>query len=190
VNAARKFVAIPAVWQQRSEQFAQALVAHYACGGSPQSLAVSGGRGAESDFRLQKRGKVGECAVALFFGLDPERAIKWGLAPDHGEDVRLANGLRLDVKTTIASHRYLIWSNAVNDYYHSKRFDVLVSVSIHRFDYSNCWIEGWISKGHFFAAKGVADGSGGLEHGTWYVDKEMLSNIGDLKFLPHVGDAA
>jgi len=162
--------------------FAEALIKHYADGGSPQSRARSGNRGTESNFERQCQAKIGEVATALFFDLDPLVAVKWDLKPDKGSDLTLATGLRIDVKTTLPPFK-LIWSNNINDLYEQKQFDVLVSVSIDPDEWSDCWLEGYIRKAEFAAEKQVADGrsvGGKLEPGTWFMDKEYLSDIKDL----------
>jgi hypothetical protein len=184
VNSNRRFQKIPNLWCLRCADYARAIVKHYAAGGSPNSLAVSGERGTESNVKRQAQGKFGECALALFLGLDPEHAVNWQMTPDKGTDIVLADGIRVDVKTTFPPFK-LIWSNSINGLYEKKLFDVLVSVSIIQDHFAQCWIEGWITKGAFLKHKKIASGSnGGLETGTWFVEKSSLSNIDDLPFLP------
>ena len=103
----------------------------------------------------------------------------------------LENGLRIDVKTTYPQFN-LIWSNTINDIYDNKVFDVLVSVSINEKHFSECWIEGWITRDRFLRQKLIADGLGPprLEPGTWFINKATLSNIDDLVSLPPLRKAA
>jgi hypothetical protein len=180
MNRHRRYVLIPDTLVKRGLLWGEKLVAHYAAGGSPQSRAVSGDRGTEKDPLRQARGKIGEVAVAILFGKNPLTDMKWNLAPDQGSDIRSPSGLLVDVKTTFPPYK-LIWSRTINDLYHQKMFDALVSVSIDSENYSKCWVEGWISKENFFKEKQIADGiNSGLEKGTWFVDKVILSSIDDL----------
>ena len=185
MNQNRKRVLVPNGYVERGRQYGLDLVKHYAAGGSPNSRARSGDRGTESNPILQAQGKIGEVAVAIYFGLDDETAVKWGVDyPDNGTDVTLSNGVRIDVKTTLTPFK-LIWSRDINDLYWQKKFDVLVSVSIIEHDWSSCYIEGWITKGSFYRHKKISDGVNcRLERGTWNVEKDILSNIDDLPHLP------
>jgi hypothetical protein len=185
-NANRKPITVPPPLIDHSRIFGKAFVEQVKQGdGNANSLAVSGGRGSETDPELQARGKIGECAAAIYFGLSP-RKLNWSLRPDGGADIVLPCGLRVDVKTTFPHYR-LIWSRLLNSAFWQIDFDILLAVSIDENDYSHCWIEGWITKPHFFAIKNEADGSNGLEPGTWWVDKRVLSNVGDLRFVsPHL----
>lgn len=187
MNQNRKLVQVPPSYVSRGRQYGLDLVAHYAAGGSPASRARSGDRGTESNPVLQARGKIGEVAVAIYFELDIETAVKWDVRfADSGSDITLANGVRLDVKTTLPPFN-LIWSRTINDLYWQKKFDVLVAVSIEEADFSCCHIEGWITKGGFYLHKQISDGvSPRLESGTWFVRKRALSNIDDLPHLPNL----
>ncbi|KYK50087.1 hypothetical protein A1D31_22510 [Bradyrhizobium liaoningense] len=185
MNQNRKLVRVPPSYVARGRQFGSDLVAHYAAGGSPQSRARSGDRGTEANPILQAQGKIGEIATAIYFGLDVETSVKWDISrPDPGFDITLRSGLRLDAKTTLPPFK-LCWSRHINDLYWQKQFDALVAVSIEERDWSCCHIEGWISKGGFFYQKQIANGANcGLERGTWFVDKAILSNISDLPYVP------
>jgi hypothetical protein len=185
MNRNRKLVRVPPLYVARGRQFGLDLVAHYAAGGSPNSRARSGDRGTEANPIRQAHGKIGEAAVAIYFGLDVEAAVKWDVGrPDKGFDITLENGARLDVKTTLPPFN-LLWSRDINDLYWQKEFDALVSVSIEENDWSCCHVEGWITKGGFYHHKQIADGVNcRLERGTWFVDKGILSNIIDLPYLP------
>jgi hypothetical protein len=185
MNRNRKLVRVPPSYVARGRQFGLDMVAHYAAGGSPQSRARSGDRGTELNPIRQAHGKIGEVAVAIHFGLDADVAVKWDVSrPDHGTDITLRNGLRLDAKTTLPPFK-LCWSRTINDLYWQKKFDVLVAVSIEEHDWSSCHIEGWITKSAFYYCKQIADGVNcRLERDTWFVDKSILSNIIDLPYLP------
>ncbi|SIO49640.1 hypothetical protein SAMN05443247_06505 [Bradyrhizobium erythrophlei] len=185
MNQNRKLVRVPPPYVDRGRQFGLDLVAHYAAGGSPRSRARSGDRGTESNPIRQAHGKIGEAAVAIYFGLDVETAIKWEVGfADRGTDITLANGVRLDVKTTLPLFN-LCWSRTINDLYWQKEFDALVSVSIEEKDWSCCHVEGWITKGGFYHHKQISNGvNPRLERGTWFVRKRILSNIDDLPYLP------
>jgi hypothetical protein len=150
---------------------------------------VSGSWGAEADPVRQSQGKIGEIATALYFMLDPLKVVKLtiGDGGDGGKDLRLNNGLRIDAKTTLPPYR-LIWSMAVNHLYLTKQFDVLVSVSIDGTDFSNCWIEGWVTKQDFYDNKEVSDGvNSNLATGTWFMKKSVLSDMDVLlrQHIPH-----
>lgn len=162
--------------------FGRAMADHYARGGSPRSRAVSGNRGTESNVRRLAQGKIGECALALYWNLDPMTAVKWTMGADDGFDIALPGGLRVDVKTTFPPYN-LIWSNTINGIWDDVRFDFLVSVSIAQSDFRQCWVEGWVSKGAFAAKKRVADGAevgGRLDRGTWFMPKSELIDIAKL----------
>jgi hypothetical protein len=183
MNAARKYVDCDA-YLDRSLEFAERMVAHYAAGGSPRSRSRSGDRGTERNPTRLAQGKIGECAAALVLGLDPARAIRWDVGhADSGWDLALKRGTLADVKASAPPHK-LIWSRDVNDLYGHKRFDVLISVSVDPENFSRCWVEGWESKANFLRQKIVADGqNSALEPGTWWMDKADLSPIGNLPFF-------
>jgi len=176
----RRYVHVEGQWVQRCWQYGQWLVQHYASGGSPNSRAVSGSRGTESNVERQMQGKLGEVAVALYCSYAPGTHVKWERAGgDAGFDL-LIRSTKVDVKTTFPPFK-LIWSNTVNNLWTQKRFDALVSVSVERGDWENCYIEGWISKREFFNKKQIADGCNcNLEKGTWFMDKRELNCIDEL----------
>ena len=184
MNKARKFQSVPQSIEDKAAAFADALIKSYERGGSPQSRAVTGRWGAEKDPKRQTYAKVGEAAVAIYFGLDPIVAVKWDSGnPDKGGDVRLPSGSIVDVKTTLPPFK-LIWSKEVNDFYWDKKFDHLISVSVDEHDYKRCWIEGYVSKQRFWKDKKIADGKIiRLDAGTWYMDKRDLSDIDELKLV-------
>lgn len=180
MNPNRRPQIVPVELVDLGMQFGRNMASHYAAGGSPRSRAVSGNRGTERNPERLAQGKIGECALALYWQMDPLLAVKWTVDhADAGYDLLLPGGLRVDVKTTYPPYN-VIWSNTINDIYEDVRFDYIVSVSIAKSDFSRTWIEGWISKGAFAAAKMVADGhgiGGNLEPGTWFMPKEKLQNI-------------
>jgi hypothetical protein len=178
----KRFIAVPAQWVERSRTYGHQLAAHYAAGGSPRSRSRSGNRGTESNPTRLGQGKVGEVAVALYFGLDPEKAVKWAMYADQGDDVLLPCALLADVKTTFP-HYNLIWSNNVNDLYMQKVFHIIIAVSTIENNWQHCWLDGFIDKMAFFAAKRIADGKGKprLEPGTWWMPKAELDDVEELK---------
>ena len=126
--------------------------------------------------------------MAKHLGLDLRTAVRGEVYAenDGGKDV-IAFGCRLDVKCTPTWKQWLLWSQAVNDLYWTKAFDVIVSVSIDDRDWSQCWIEGWLTKQEFFDYKKIADGSndaGKLTRGTWFMDKQPLPDIDTLRYCP------
>lgn len=173
IHPRRVFQPLTAALVERSLRHGENLAAHYRAGGSPRSRERSGYRGTENNVGRLAQGKAGECALALFLGLDPMSAVNWRMVADNGTDIVTQNGARCDAKTTFPHYR-LIWSNNVNDLYASKVFDVLFSVSIDHNNFENCWIEGYIPKRHFIKHKHISDGSNGLEPNTWFMEKHEL----------------
>jgi hypothetical protein len=187
MNRNRKFQAVPMLFVERGLQWGDDMVAWYASdeGRRSASRSVSGGWGVETDPIRQAQGKIGEVAAAICCGLDPEITVNWKTQTggDGGVDIVLQGGTSADVKTTLAPFN-LIWSRAINHLYwdSSKRFEVLISVSIDEIKFCDCWIEGWISKQRFFDDKQISDGknAGRLDVGTWFMRKNTLLNIDDL----------
>jgi hypothetical protein len=172
-------IEVPQYLVDRSKLFAEKLCAHFASGGSPASRAVSGDRGIESNPVLQAQAKIGECAAAILFGLNPLTEVKWNLIPDKGSDL-IVDDVKFDVKTTLPPFK-LIWSRDVNHLYHSKEFDHLVSVSIDEKNWRECSIEGYMPKATFFERKKISDGKNSrLEVDTWFMDKRDLYDMADL----------
>jgi hypothetical protein len=190
MNLFRQFQAVPHEFVTRGVDFGHRIVAHYEEGGSPASRARSGNRGTERNPARQAQGKIGECAVALYFGMDPNVAVKWVVDnPDGGSDILLSIGFRIDVKTTFPPFK-LIWSNTLNDIYHQIKFDLIVSVSIDPDDAHQCWLEGYLSKEEFFEQKlNASPETSPLEPGTWYIDKAELRPIHHLLSLPAISEA-
>jgi len=192
MNEHRKLVVLNDNIVRVSRQYGEAMAKWYATpeGAASASRSRSGEWGAELDPIRQGQGKAGEYAVALHFALDLSTAVSRRISvADGGTDVTLAAGFALDVKTTPQHKRWLIWSRQLNDLYERKRFDYLVGVSIDDGDWSQCWIEGYISKVDFFERKKIADGisdDGKLSKGTWFIEKSDLIGI-DLLLAGFVG---
>ena len=128
--------------------------------------------------------KIGECAVAIYFGLEPLVDVHWAMFADDGKDLSLPNGIRADVKTTPGHYRKLLWSLEVNDLYWQKTFNVLIACSIDSMAApGECAIEGFITKEDFFRTKQISDGSDGLDPDTWNVPKTDLLDIERLRTL-------
>lgn len=176
----------------RARKFGIELARWYANEGKhSRSRSRSGDRGAESNSALLGLSKAGEAAAALFFGLDPDVAVKWAVdRADNGSDLHLLSGQLIDVKATESWKRYVIWSRDVNDLYWSKVFDFIIGVSVDDNDWSRCWIEGCISKQDFFDLKQTADGTTpkGLQSNTWFIEKTKLFDATAL--MPAHFDAA
>ncbi len=169
-----------------SREFGEAMARWYESpeGRASLSRSRSGDWGAERDPIRLGQSKAGEYAVAVYFALDAKIAVKrsFGKA-DAGTDVKINSNLGSDVKTTPTWKRYMLWSREINDLYWSKQFDVLIGVSIDEDDWSQCWIEGWLTKQEFFDRKKIADGTndeGRLSSGTWFIEKDELSDIDTL----------
>jgi hypothetical protein len=178
----RRLVILPQNIVDTSRKYGHAIVQWYAA--NPDAAVRAGIWGAELDPERQGHGKAGEYAVAQYCGL-PRSAVRSdvGNGADKGEDL-VAYGQRIDAKCTPTWKQWLLWSQAVNDLYWSKAFDVIVSVSIDDQDWSRCWIEGWLTKQEFFHYKKIADGSndaGKLTRGTWFMDKQPLPDIHTLR---------
>lgn len=187
MNPHRKSVMLWPSLVKRCRKFGDDMAAWYATpeGKASPSRSRSGDRGTESNAALLGQSKAGECAVAIFCGLPPKTAVKWSVGKaDGGADMRLRDNAKPDVKTTESWKRFLIWSRNVNDLFRSKQFDLLISVSINERDWSECWIEGFVSKQEFWQRKRIADGGRigkGLERGTYFMDKAELHDAGVLR---------
>ena len=189
MNPYRKLIVLNPNKVRVSREFGEAMAKWYDTpeGRASASRSRSGEWGAETDPIRLGQGKAGEYAVAQFYGLDPKTAVKrsFGKADDGG-DVRITEVMAVDVKTTPDWKRWMLWSEAVNDLYWSKKFNALVSVSINENDWSQCWIEGWINKQEFFERKMVSDGVNcgldkngkpRLKAGTWFMEKRDMHPI-------------
>lgn len=186
MNPNRVAVILDANLVRISIAYGEAVVKWYASpeGRASASRSRSGIWGAESNPIRLGQGKAGEYAVAQFFGLDLETAVKRKFTvADNGHDIEITPSVLADVKTTPTFKRWMLWSLSVNDLYWEKRFNTLICVSVDEHDWSRCWIEGWMTKQEFFQSKKIANGtndSGRLTIGTWFVDKSVLNNIKDL----------
>ena len=126
--------------------------------------------------------KTAEVAAALYFELQPLVDLSWTVERANLFDIKLATGMRLDVKASLESGN-LIWPYTKNAIFLQLPFDTLVSVSLKSGDYQHCWVEGWISKDEFYARKKTADGvrAPRLDPGTWWMEKNELHNMAELK---------
>jgi hypothetical protein len=185
MNHHRKLVILDANLVRISRQYGEDLAKWYASpdGVRSASRSRSGGWGAETDPVRLGQSKAGEYSVAVYFNLNTKTSVNRVVsAADDGKDITVGS-IAIDVKTTPTWKSWLCWSLAVNDLYWKKKFDVLVGVSINDQDWSQCWIEGWLSKQEFYERKKIADGicdRGKLTAGTWFVEKRNLSDISCL----------
>ena len=162
---------------RRSVDFGRRIVAWYATPEGQRSLSRSlSCNGAECDPLLQARGKIGEVAAAVYYGLEPDSAVNWatGTGGDRGHDLVIGR-LLVDVKTTLPPFN-VIWPRTKNHLFAQRVFDAFLSVSIDELDYRVCTIDGWIEKWEFFERKRIADGNGcpRLQSDTWYMPKAEL----------------
>jgi hypothetical protein len=171
-------IAVPNELIERAQKFGRDMVRSYAANPSSRSASVTGKWGAEKNPVLQTRGKIGEIAAALFFGIESNINWRADRDGDGGVDLVTPRGYRVDVKTT-QPHRRLIWSAAVNHLFWdaSKVFDILLSATVSDSDQSHCRLDGWIGKEGFFVLKKISDGSDGLTAGTWNYPKERLADV-------------
>jgi hypothetical protein len=191
MNANRVSVRLPPPWLTRCVDYGQAKKLHYASGGSPRSLAVSGDRGAQNNWLMQAQGKIGEVALAMYAGLDPEKAIDWAIHDgDRGGDILLPSGTMLfDVKTNF-DQPSIYPSKDINHLIAQKNFFGFVSVSIDdKSDLAGCWIEGWTTKCEFLIRKKISAGRLDLgepkQPGTWFMWKAELRSIRRLLEIDH-----
>src|SRR5262245_35475196 len=123
VNKHRKFVQVDPLLVGKGRKWGIDMTEWYKTPeGQRRVRACSGIWGAEKDPVVQGQSKVGEYAVATYFHLNPETAvdITIGIA-DRGGDIRLTYNFSADVKTTATYKLYLLWSQAVNEYYWKKK---------------------------------------------------------------------
>jgi len=188
MNTRRRYQPISARQVDYCWDFGERLKAHYARGGSPNSRTVSGPW--QADQREFALGKAAEVSAALFFGFDPNPGprcpIKWSVddGPDGGSDL-IAENIRVDVKGSTPKGN-LIWPLTKNGFYHAKRFDILLAVSVAERpieDLSQCWIEGFVTKQEFFDRKKIAGADAGprLTPGTWYLEKQFMRPLNGNK---------
>lgn len=172
-------IKIPTELVFKCKQYAKQVVANYAAGMNPQSLAVSRD-GAETNARLWADSKMAECAFCLWAGYDPLERLQWKFVPDTGWDV-IFGRIKLDVKNAGPRSKYLIWPRSKNDFYETKDFDAMVLVvgTEPRFVIS-CWE----TKADFFRKKLVAGPGHVLQEGTWHMEigacRNILTLIGSL----------
>jgi hypothetical protein len=151
------------------------MIAGYTSGRNPRSRSVSS-HGAEDNPMLQAIAKMGECALALWLGLDLD-ALNWGEWSDSGWDVEYRGRLRLDAKTIEMERRYLIWPVNKRYFYDEIKAHVFVLV---KHDLPLFQIYGWISKFDFKQIRKEAGHDHKLTEGTWYVDQDDLFKMESL----------
>jgi hypothetical protein len=140
----KHLITLPSDLRQRCHEQGRLIVDCYRRGLNARSRAVSS-HGAQDNADLQAIAKMGECAFCLWAGLNPLRSLHWGESCDAGYDVRFSD-LRIDVKTTKAGNRYLIWPVNKREFMLEKAFEALVIV---RGDEPTFEITGWTSKFQF-----------------------------------------
>jgi hypothetical protein len=184
----RKFIKLVPALVNVSRRYGVDVVAWYAR--DPRRTAMSGQWGVELDPIRQGQAKAGEFAVARYLGVDTSTInVNHESGPDDGKDLIAHGIIRIDAKTTPTWKDFVIWPMPIRDSYHRKTFTHLVGVSINNDDWSECWIEGYMTKQEFWERKLIADGivdrnpkSGKamLAPGTWYVPKVWLNDIETL----------
>lgn len=162
-------VIVPEIWMQRSRAFGQQVVSAYAAGLNPESRALAL-NGVDKDLETQAMGRVAECAVCLWAGIDPHQALNWSETCDYGYDVVL-KGYRFDIKASRNGAQYLIWPITKNHLFDAKPFDALGFV---RVDGDRCDLVGWIDKPIFRKHHQIADEFHKLMCGTWFMHCSKL----------------
>jgi len=99
--------------------------------------------GQSSDLEIDYNGAFGEYAVAKFLGLPWEEKIYY--YGDAGYDFKLENGWTIDVKTTLSSHRNLLFRRA-------GKFKASVAVLVWPLNEKQAEIVGWILRDYFLLA--------------------------------------
>lgn len=180
----RQWHKLPSELCSQCWEFGQAMVVHYAGGGSPRSRAVSS-HGAESNPVLHAESKVAECVAAMHFELFPGVALKWvANNADRGWDLIVAR-TRVDVKQVSCGKRYLLWPIKKNEFFDDKEFDVLMLVETETsmiagnpVGSARGFVAGWISKRRFRREREVAGDGHALDPGTRYIEKSKLQRVG------------
>jgi hypothetical protein len=174
-------IVLPPDLIERCMDFGRRVVASYAAGENPNSLAVSS-HGAEKNPWLQGRSKCAEAAFAIYAGQSIE-ALRWETGrPDHGSDLAIGGAL-IDVKKVENYARWLIWPYNKVDHFASKRFTTLVAV---RDWHEHFVVERWIDKRTFFRMKEIAPAGHKLDAGTWFVPIDDCSHMNT--FAGHIAE--
>lgn len=183
-------IILPPHYERLSRWYGEKIVKWYR--EDPRRCLRAGGRGSEYDPVLQGMAKQAEFAAAIFTDQDPgdlgRRGVvklNWKL-PDVGWDIPSpTDSKRIDVKSSEDGKRLMLWSRTVNDKYWEKQFDYLLDVSVNANNWSQCWIEGYLTKKEFFERKFISRRDGdpypGIERDTWYVFKDSLRDAADLR---------
>jgi len=165
-------VRLPSNLIARCQTYGERVVTDYGVGLNSASRAVST-HGADIDSRVQVLGRVAECAICLWCGLDVEQ-LNWTRGCDAGFDVLIEGRYRADIKATTERGRLLIWPIGKRHIFQSKQFDMLILArSIGDDEFS---IRGWCTKRRFEREHLIADGLRGISNGTWYVHECFLNN--------------
>jgi len=162
-------VIVPEWLMGKCHWFGQQVVEDYLAGRNPESRALAM-NGVDKDVGMQTMGRVAECAVCLWAGLDPLQALNWSRHCDVGYDVML-KGYRFDIKASRNGAQYLIWPLTKNTLFDAKPFDALGFV---RVDDNTCDLVGWIDKPIFRKHHQTADENHKLLCGTWFMPCSRL----------------
>lgn len=147
--------------------------------------------GAEKDRELQARGKGGECALAVWDGLDVDKCgINWSDNPDRdGIDMILPPSLIVDTKTIEIFKHYLIWPIRKKKQFKTSKVNVLVHIKQSGLIYPKHWNDAppkffvckWISKYDFGRKFKTAVVEDGITPGTWFMDEKDLYSMESLR---------
>lgn len=148
--------------------------------GDALSAAISS-HGAELDPVLQGEAKAAECAVCLWIGLDPDKAVHWRHT-DNGYDVYWV--LRYDVKHSKHDNARLIWPIKKRHLLAQKQFDAFILVTGGQGQYD---LRSWITKVDFQHTHHIATESDGLTPGTWFLPQRELNDIDTLPYYALLG---
>jgi hypothetical protein len=171
----RPIVRVPPDLAERCQEWAHRSVAGYANGDKENSRQYAR-PGVDRDPDMQFRGKAGECAYALFFGLDPYSAIDWSPRLDHGWDIRHL-GLLIDVKASDTPK--LMWPRTKRHFLGQTPADIFAFA--HRIERSGTFeLSGWISVRDFIARHHVAPPPEWLDPTTQFMNKDELRPLSEL----------
>jgi hypothetical protein len=160
-------VVVPEIWMRASEAFARQSVDGWRTGRKSRALSMDG---AELNVDLQTMGRIAECAVCLWAGLNPGKILDWSDDFDCGSDLVL-QGFRFDIKASRNGSQYLIWPISKNNLFDAKAFDALGFV---RVDHAHCELVGWTDKEIFRIHHEIAPEHHKLKCGTWFMHQSRL----------------